>query len=170
MDIKKILIRIAYTIGTIVILIWIAYEVINSDFSKIKKYDEDDKTPRKDMPISKEKQRYAAARYYTTAVEVKDNGMISLGDFTMSLSNGKVLTANISVQYKNNSNWFAKAKEESDIVSKSGVLRNSVINAIHGTSASTNSQDVKDRIKQNLNQYLSDGEVEEVYFNKFIIQ
>ena len=34
----------------------------------------------------------------------------------------------------------------------------------------SNNEEVKNRIKRNLNKYLSEGEVEAVYFNKFIIQ
>jgi len=86
----------------------------------------------------------------------------------MNLADGKVLTANISVKYKSSDSWFSS--EESDIVSKSGVLRNSVISAMHGSQAISNSVEVKNRIKRNLNQYLSEGKVEEVYFNEFIIQ
>ena len=165
---KKILTNIGYFFGLILFLVGIAYGINSSDFSKIKKYDEPDSTP-KDVPISKEKQRYAAARNYSTAVKVQGNGMISLGDFTMNVADGKLLTANISVKYKDNTkSWFDG--EESDLVSKSSVLRNSVINAMHGSNAHTNSNDVKDKIRNNLNKHLSDGQVEAVYFNKFIIQ
>ena len=166
-DINKLLKISAYIVVSVAILIGIAYSVVNSDFTKIKKYDEKDSKARKDIPISKEKQRYAAAQYYSTAIKIQNNGMISLGDFTMNLTDGRVLTANISVKYNSSKSWFSS--EESDIVSKSGVLRNSVINAMHGSSAITNNTEVKNRIKRNLNKYLSEGEVEEVYFNKFII-
>jgi len=168
--VKKLLTYIGYFFALIIFLIGIAYGINSSDFSKIKKYDEpDSNTPKSSAPISKEKQRYAAARYYTTSVTVQDNGMISLGDFTMNLADGKVLTANISIKYADNSDsWFSS--EESKIVSKSSVLRSSVINAMHGSTARTNSSDVKDRIKDNLNSHLREGEVEAVYFNKFIVQ
>jgi len=63
-------------LGTIT-LSWIIYEVINSDFSKLKKYDEIDEKDRRETPISKDKQHYAAAQYYSTAIKIKDNGMIS---------------------------------------------------------------------------------------------
>jgi len=173
MDIKKI-IRLFIVIIVVLLLIAItAYGVLNSNFTKLKKYDEVDKSPREQMnlPSSKMKQKIAKERYYTTKVKVLSKDLASLGDFSLNMADGRILTANISLKYKSKSEgWFSSDNAQKEILKKAPVLRNAVINAMHGSRAISNSDDVKDGIKDGLNSYLSEGEVEDVYFNKFIIQ
>ena len=98
--------------------------------------------------------------------------MANLGDFSMNVNGGKILTANISLKYKDkpSSSFFSSNDTKAEIIQKGAILRSAVINAIHGSHTTANSDKIKDEIKHNLNQHLSEGEVEEVYFNKFIIQ
>ena len=171
---KKKLINIIITIIVFLLIILVgAYGVITSDFSKIKKYDEPDssRTKRSNAPISKEKKALAKQRYYTTKVESTGEGMMSLGDFTMNLSNNRILTTNISLKYRDkDDSWLSSGKTKKEMLQKSVVLRNSVINAMYSSEARSNNEKIKEAIREDLNRHLSNGEVEEIYFNKFIIQ
>jgi len=173
MNKHKIIKGMIYALASLLIVAIGAYGVMTSDFSKIKKYDEKDNRvlTKNNTPISKEKQKLAKTRYYSTKVKVQNNGIITLGDFTMNLSGNKILTANISLKYKDNDDsWLSSGKTQKEILKKSDVLRSSVIHVMFDSTATTNSDKVKENIKNDINQYLSNGEVEEVYFNKFIIQ
>jgi len=170
MDTNKLLKNIGFGLGTIIFLLGIAYGIGQSDFTKIKKYDENKAAIRSDMSISKSKQKFAKSRRYSNEVEVFSNGMVSLGDFIINIADSRKLVANISVKYSNDEKWYDLSHESDEMQEKSIVLRNAVINALYGVTAETNSDKIKDKIKHNLNGYLSTGKVEEVYFNKFIIQ
>ena len=64
---------------------------------------------------------------------------------------------------------FEKYKEE--ILKKSVILRDAAINTMLGNSVATaNSKKMRKALKDTLNEQLSDSEIEEVYFNQFIIQ
>jgi len=173
MDRKKLINIIVTVIIVLVILLVGAYGVMTSDFSKIKKYDEPDstRTVRSNTPISKERKALAKQRYYTTKVQSTGDGIMSLGDFTMNLSNDRILTTNISLKYKDNDDsWLSSGKTKKEMLQKSVVLRNSVIDAMYTSEARTNNKRIKEAIRKDLNKHLSNGEVQEVYFNKFIIQ
>lgn len=170
MNTNKFLKNSAYILGALLLLIGIAYGVGQSDFTKIKKYDENKAVKRNDMPISKSKQKFTKSRRYSNKVEVFSNGIVSLGDFMINIADSRKLIANISVKYNNDEKWYDLSHESDEMQAKSIVLRNAVINALYGVTAETNSDKIKDKIKYNLNGYLSTGKVEEVYFNKFIIQ
>lgn len=166
---KKISKYVTYFFIAISLLVAIIYGVSLSDFTKIRKYDEPEKK-HKEIPITKEKQQFAKAHNYNTKIKVQENGLINLGDFTMNLADNKMLIANISIKYRDDSEWYSLSAEQENFSKKSSVLRNAVIRAMYKTTASTNDAVVKARIKNSLNSYLHDGEVEAVYFNKFIIQ
>ncbi len=170
---KSIKILIFLVSGAIVLLL-LAYGISQSDFSKIKKYDEvDSSNPRARMNKHSDlKEHIAKERRYSTKVRIKDGSMASLGDFTISISGGKILTTNISLKYKNKkSNSFLNRKSvEKEIVEKGDILRNSVINVIsHNKNTNVANNRMKNEIVKNINNYLSDGEVEDIYFNKFIV-
>jgi flagellar basal body-associated protein FliL len=151
--------------------------VSKSDFNNLKKYDEQDNSlsnVRAEMRSpSKQKLKIAKERYYSKMVKVQSSTMANLGDFTMNISGDRKLVTNISLKYKNNEDdsWLGDNKAEEEIINKGDVLRSAVINAISGSEnvRVSNSRMKKDLV-ENINKYLSDGEVEEVYFNKFIIQ
>ncbi|WP_373002525.1 flagellar basal body-associated protein FliL [Sulfurimonas sp.] len=170
----KILIGI---IITLIIVLLLAYGVSKSDFNNLKKYDENDNSisdvrSRMKSP-SKQKEKMAEERYYTTKVRIKDGGMASLGDFTVNISGGRKLTANISLKFKEkkSNSWLGGNSVEDEIVAKGDILRSAVINTISGSkNASVANNLMKKQLVNNINNYLADGEVEEVYFNKFIVQ
>lgn len=99
--------------------------------------------------------------------------MANLGDFTMNISGDRKLTANISLKYKNkkSNNWLNDNNVEDEIMGKGDVLRSAVINVISNSkNARVTNKDMKKELIKNMNKYLSDGKIEEVYYNRFIIQ
>ncbi|WP_321778378.1 flagellar basal body-associated FliL family protein [Sulfurimonas sp.] len=171
---KKAIKTLILFVSGVIILLILAYGVSQSDFSKIKKYDEiDSSNPRARMNTHSDlKDQIAKERRYSIKPKIKNGNMASLGDFTMNISGGKILTTNISIKYKNNnSNNFLNMKSvEKEIIKKSAVLRDSVINVIsHSRNASVANRRMKKKMIENMNNYLSDGEIEDLYFNKFII-
>ncbi len=163
---KIIKIIIAIT-ATLIILLLLAYGVSKSDFNNLKKYDE------KDSVRAGLKERIAKEQYYTTKVKIKSDNMASLGDFTLNLSGNRKLTANISLKFKDNENssWMSGESIQQEILDKGVVLRDAVINTISNSQNARVSNDkMKKELVDNMNDYLSNGEIEEIYFNKFIIQ
>jgi flagellar FliL protein len=162
---------------TIIVVLLLAYGVSQSNFNNLKKYDEKDNdlnSVRAQMLTpSKEKIAIAEERFYTTNVKIKKGDMASLGDFTMNISGNRKLTTNISLKFKEKKgiNWFGGDSVEDEILDKGVVLRNAVINVIsNNENARITNKKMKKEIVNSLNQYLSDGEIEEIYYNNFIIQ
>lgn len=167
----KIVKTLIFIIITLIVLILIAYGVSKSDFSNIKKYDEKDTSPR--SAISSMKDKIAKERYYTTKVRIKSGEMASLGDFTMNISGNRKLTANVSLKFKNNASnsWIGGDNVEKEIISKGDILRSAVVHVISDSqNADISNSKMKREMVDTMNNYLSEGKIEEVYFNKFIIQ
>ncbi|EDZ62551.1 Flagellar basal body-associated protein FliL [Sulfurimonas gotlandica GD1] len=170
----KILIGI---IVTLIVGMLLVYGVSKSDFSKIQKYDEKDNSisdvrSRMKGP-SEQKEKIAKERYYTTKVKIKEGSMASLGDFTVNISGNRKLTANISLKFKEkkSNSWLSGDSVEEEIIAKGDILRSAVIHTISGSKNATVANNLmKKELVNNINNHLSDGEVEEVYFNRFIIQ
>ena len=86
-----------------------------------------------------------------------------------------MLIADISLKYKpvtDDSSWFSSEDNiENELLKKSVILRDTAINTIMGDSIETADSDkMRYLLQDSLNNKLLHGEVEEVYFNKFIIQ
>ncbi|MFT7005093.1 MAG: flagellar FliL protein [Sulfurimonas sp.] len=174
---NKIIRITIWVIITLLVVLLLAYGASKSDFNNLKKYDEQDNSLsniRAEMQNpSKEKKKLAKDRYYTTTVKVQSSTMANLGDFTMNISGDRKLIANISLKYKSNkdSSWLGNNSAKEEIMNKGDVLRSAVISAISGSdNVKISNTRMKKNLVKNINKYLSDGEVEEVYFNKFIIQ
>jgi len=158
-----------YTILTLIILALLAYGVSKSDFTNIKKYD-DGKDPNSATGF---KTRAAQKRQYSREVKIESDNSANLGDFTISVSNRKKLIANISLTFKENNkyDWLLGKSVNGEIVDKGDILRNSVIQTMSNSGYSNpNNENMKNRLKDNINKHLSNGQVEEVYFNRFILQ
>ena len=171
---NKIVKTLIIFVSGAIILLLLAYGISQSDFSKIKKYDEtDNSSPRSRMNVHSElKDNIAKERRYSTKIKIKEGDMASLGDFTINISGGQILTTNISLKYKNKkSNSFLNMDSvEDEILKKGTILRNSVITIIsHNKNATVANEKMKKELVENMNNYLSNGKIEEVYFNRFII-
>jgi flagellar basal body-associated protein FliL len=138
------------------------YAFMTSDFSNLKKAH--------NGMDSDLKAKIAKKRYYSTSVEIKDDGVVDLGDFEINIGNGEKLITNISAKYDKPSGWGVSSGVDDEIMSKSGILRHSVIEAIMNQKESdVRSYKVKQAIVDNLNKNLSTTTVEDVYFNRLII-
>jgi len=173
----KILRYIVTIIILLIIILLLIYGVSKSDFTNLKKYDEIGNgigNVRSEMHApSKEKLKFAKARYYTTKVKIKDGSMANLGDFTLNISDNRKLITNISLKFKDkkSNSWLSGDSVEDEILEKGDILRSVVINTFSGSQTISASDNLsKQELVKNINNNLSNGEVEEVYFNRFIVQ
>ena len=161
--IKKLIIIVV----ALIVILALVYGVLTSEFTNIKKYDEEDSVRtmlNKKLDKNKESQK---------TIQLKDGNMANLGDFTLNISGNRELTINISLKYKQNkeNSWLSGNSVEDEIVKKGDILRSVVISTVSDSKyASVANQGMKKELVSSMNNYLSDGEIEEVYFNKFIIK
>ncbi len=157
--IKNIFIAILILALLIALMI---YAFLTSDFSNIKKV-----SGGMDSDL---KAKIAKRKYYSTDVEIKDDGVVDLGDFEINIGNGQKLITNISAKYNKPDEWSISSGIDDEIKSKSGLIRHSVIDAIMNQKESdVRSYKVKKAIVENINKNLSTTTVEDVYFNRLII-
>lgn len=168
---RKVLQVAIFIIVTAIVLILLAYGVSKSDFSKIKKYDELDTDS--NTPVSALKAKLIKELYYTKKVKIINNSTANLGDFTVNLSDKDQLVMNISIKFRGqkSDSWLGGDSIKQEILDKGDVLRNSVIYTISNNRYATVKNDaLKRKLVQNMNKYISKGEIEALYFNRFIIQ
>lgn len=138
------------------------YAFVTSDFSNLKKVDTS-----VDYRL---KEKIAKKRYYSTDVEIKDNGIVDLGDFEINIGNGQKLITNISAKYDKPDGWGMAIGVDDEIKAKSTVIRHSVIESIMNQhERDVRSYKVKEAIISNINRNLSTTTVEDIYFNRLII-
>lgn len=170
-DKEKIIKNAIIIVLSLIVILLLVLGVLNSEFTKLKKYDVDGKSPRE-------------SAYNRTILSSLSNGMkvslisdnrANLGDFVFNISGDKKLIANISIKYKpvkDESSWFSNSDEiKQEILKKGVILRDATIDTMLGYStASANNEKMREKLKETLNKNLSSCEIEEVYFNEFIIQ
>ena len=163
---KIISVTIAVLILSLILLLVIIPGIQDSQFSKLKKYN----TDKSIGEALKRKQQIADSRYYQTSgfVESEDARIYRIGDFTTNVrgDSKKKLILNVSVQYSNDD-------LPSELQMKNPVVRNAIIGVCSDAQylKSGRGKDLlKENLKKELNQVLQEGSIDEVYFNKFIIQ
>jgi len=170
--IEKIIRKAIQLVITLIILLLLAYGVSKSDFNNIKKYDESDDSKKLEVPMSGEKRKMAQGRRFSTKVVVNSDSMANLGDFELNIQGGKKLIMNMSMEFKNNNkndSWFSSSSVKKEIVKKGAVLRSSVIDTLsHYNNVDIHNEKMQESLIKNMNNYLSDGEIEKIYFNKYI--
>ncbi|MEA1891815.1 MAG: flagellar basal body-associated FliL family protein [Campylobacterota bacterium] len=165
---RKIIKILIYIVISLIVILLLAYGVSESDFNNLKKYDQKDS-----IRTTLQKSSQKKERTYTTEVEIQGAGMASLGDFTLSISNNRQVHANISLKYedKKERSWIGTSSIEQEIIDKGNVLRGSVIRTIaNSNNANISNNAMKKRLIKNLNNNLSDAKIENIYFNKFVIE
>ena len=177
--VRKIITILIWIILAALLILVILYGFSTSDFKNIKKYNEEDystSNSRDKMKDSlKRKQKIAKELLYTNRVTVQSSTIVNLGDFTVNIAGDKKLILNISLKYKdkdkNKDNWLSIDAAKNEILSKDAILRDAVIHTFSNSNSArvTNHRMKKELIKK-INTYLSKGEIEEVYFNKYLIQ
>ncbi|MCK9453792.1 MAG: flagellar basal body-associated FliL family protein [Sulfurimonas sp.] len=167
----KIIKKAIMLISAIIIILLLVLGVLSSDFTKLKKYDIAGKSPRETI-LS---QLMPSSINNGMKVSVTGEGSANLGDFVFNISENKKLIANISIKYKptkKKNSWFSSSNEmQREILEKGVILRDATIDTMLGyTKASANNDTMRRKLKETLNKNLINSEVEEVYFNEFIIQ
>ncbi len=155
--------NIIYIILTIIIVITLAiYGYMTSEFSKIKKYDNN---IRDDI-----KSKIAKQRHYSTEAKIINDGILHLGHFEINIANNKKLIANISIKYNIPKSIWKNSKAKKEMLKNGPVIRNIVIETIlNKTSYEIISYRVKNKIINNINPYLTNTKIEAIYFNEFIV-
>ena len=168
---RKVIKILSFTILFLIGVLFIILGIQKSEFWNIKKYDKSDGKSFANMvaPGRTDKSRH------DQTVKIEGNSRANLGDFNFNIAGDKTLVANISLKYKSTSeksSWFADSDDiENEIIKKSVLLRDATINTMIGSNRATiNSEKIRKELKKNINKNLTCGEVEEVYFNKFIVQ
>jgi len=156
----------------LIILLLLAYGISKSDFNNLKKYDEKDDSKITELPMSKQKLKHAKGRRFSTKVVINSDKMANLGDFELNIKGDKKLVMNMSLEFKNNQtdeSWFFSKDVKKEILRKGVVLRSTVIDTLsHYNNVDINNPNMQEALIKNMNDYLSDGEIKEVYFNKYI--
>lgn len=154
---------IYFILTTIAVGALAVYGYMTSDFSKIKKYDNNN--IRDDF-----KSKIAQERHYSTDVKIKNDGMLHLGHFEINISNNKKLIANISLKYTIPSDIWKNSKAKKEMLNNGPVIRNIIIETILNKKFNDILNDrIKDEIINNINPYLTNTKIEAIYFNKFIV-
>ena len=165
---RKIIKIILLLVVALIVLLLLAYGISKSDFTKIKKYDEND--PNAGLKL---KAKIAKERFYTNRVTITEKSIANLGDFTLNVPKNRTLTTNISIKFKDkdSDNWLSPKKAAHEITDKGDVLRSVVIDTISNhRNADVSNEKIKATLVNGMNNYLNDVEVEEIYFNKYIVQ
>ena len=172
-DMHKLIKKAILVVVILIVLLSMVVGILTSDFNKIKKFDSSNKSPR---AMISSMNKSSKNRYYNTEISIdSSNNMANLGDFTFNIGNEKMLIANISLKYKayTDSNGWMNGNEniKKEILKKSAILRDAIIDTMIGSyDESSSEQRMKREIQRSVNKKISSGEIEEVYFNKFIFQ
>ena len=164
---RKSIIGIFSIIGVLLIILG----VLKSDFRTVKKFEGGGKSPRDMMSSSSPKVNRSA---YSTSVSIGSDSVANLGDFTFNVGGDKKLITNISLKYeqKGDKGWFSDDKKiKNEIMKKGTILRDATIDVMMGNpNLQADSTEMRNTLKKSINNKLNEGEIKEVYFNKFIIQ
>lgn len=170
-NMKKTLKRVTVLILFILIAYGIFIGLRDSDFANLKKYKTHGKSPRE---IMSEFLHSDDSEYYSTKVTIKSDSVANLGDFEFNIAGNRKLVANISLkyyQYNKESNFNDDNSIKKEILDKAVILRDTAINTMLGSTKARADNDImREDLKNAINKKLKNGQVKEVYFNKFIIQ
>lgn len=172
-DRRKILINASYGVASLIVILLLILGIQSSDFTKLQKYDIEGKAPRDSISSN----RYAAASVLRNSMQVTigSDNQANLGDFVFNISGDRKLITNISMKYKSSGksgSWLNDKNDmKEEILKKSVILRDSAINTMLGYSmVNANNEVMRKALQETLNKNLEFSEIEEVYFNQFIIQ
>lgn len=168
---KKVLKIIMLLILFILVIYGIFIGLRSSDFTNLKKYNTNGKSPREMMS---EFIHSDNGNNYSTRVTIQNDTVANLGDFEFNIAGDKKLVANISLKYYqyNEENSFNDDNSiKKEILNKAVILRDTAINTMLGsTKARADNDRMREDLKNAINKNLKNGQVKEIYFNKFIIQ
>lgn len=168
---RKILQNTTIVVVILIVILVVLLGLNSSKYASIKKYDIPSRNP--NAIVSKKPSFLGYAN--EMEVTITNDNEANLGEFVFNIAGNRVLIANISVKYKKNkinTGWFNSDENiKEEILKKGVILRDATIDTmLQNPTPAANSESMRKSIKKNLNKNLSSGKVEEVYFNKFIIQ
>lgn len=159
MNINKIRAMTIFAIVVIMLLVLIAYAVSNSAFNF-------------GGNVLKQKQKVGMGYVRTGRVDHKAKDVFFLGDFTTNMATndraGKFVR--VEVRLKMSDRDLADELKEKNIVLRDAVIDTMSLKRFSEVSTQKGKMALKENIKERLNGILDDGEIEEVYFTKFIVQ
>jgi len=159
MNINKIRVMTIIAILVIMLLVLITYAVSNSAFNF------------KGNTL-KQKQKVGLGYVRTGRVEFKAKDVFFLGDFTTNMAThdraGKFVRVEIRLKMSNTD--LADELKDKNIVLRDAVIEEMSLKRFSQVSTQKGKMALKENIKKRLNDVLDDGEIEEVYFTKFIVQ
>ena len=159
MNKNKIRSYTVFVIIMIMLMVLIAYEVSNSSFNF-------------KGNILKQKQKVGMGYVRTGRVEFKAKDIFFLGDFTTNMDTygraGKFVR--VEVRLKMSDVDLADELKDKNIVLRDAVIEELSLKSFSKVSTQKGKLALKAGIKKRLNGILADGDIEEVYFTKFIIQ
>ena len=152
----------AYAIFGIVVIMFfvvVAYAVSNSSFNF------------KGNTL-KQKQKVGMGYVRTGRVEYKARDVFFLGDFTTNMATndraGKFVR--VEVRLKMSDEDLVDELKDKNIVLRDAVIEAMSLKRFSQVSTQKGKIALKEDIKTSLNSILADGDIEEVYFTKFIVQ
>jgi len=120
----------------------------------------------------KQKQKVGMGYVRTGRVEYKARDIFFLGDFTTNMAShdraGKFVR--VEVRLKMSDEDLADELKEKNIVLRDAVIEAMSLKRFSQVSTQKGKVALKEDIKTRLNGILAEGDVEEVYFTKFIVQ
>ena len=120
----------------------------------------------------KQKQKVGLGYVRTGRVEFKAKDVFFLGDFTTNMAThdraGKFVRVEIRLKMSNTD--LADELKDKNIVLRDAVIEEMSLKRFSQVSTQKGKMALKENIKKRLNDVLDDGEIEEVYFTKFIVQ
>ena len=159
MNKNKIRVLAIFGIVAIMFLVVVIYGVTNSDFNF------------KGNTL-KQKQKVGMGYVRTGRVEFKAPHIFFLGDFTTNMAThdraGKFVR--VEVRLKMSDTDLVDELKDKNVVLRDAVIEAMSLKRFSQVSTQKGKMALKDDIKIRLNEILADGDIEEVYFTKFIIQ
>ena len=159
MDKKKI--RLFAVIGIILtmLLALIAYAVSNSAFNF-------------KGNILKQKQKTGIGYVRTGRTDYKAPTVFFLGDFTANMATndraGKFVRVEVRLEMSDTD--MADELKEKNILLRDAVIEEMSLKRFSQVATEQGKEELKENIKNRINQIVGDGEIKEVYFTQFIIQ
>jgi len=159
MNIQKIRIMSILSIIVIMLIVLIVYSLSNSAFNF-------------SGNLTQQKQKVGMGYVRTGRTEFKARDIFFLGDFTTNLAThdaaGKFIR--VEVRLKMSDTDLADELKDKNIVLRDAVIDAMSLKRFSELATQKAKEKLKEDIKTRLNGILSEGEIEDVYFTKFIVQ
>ncbi len=122
--------------------------------------------------ILKQKQKTGIGYVRTGRTDYKAPTVFFLGDFTANMATndraGKFVRVEVRLQMSDKD--MASELKEKNIILRDAVIEEMSLKRFSQVATEKGKEELKENIKNRINQIVGDGEIQEVYFTQFIIQ